>query len=563
MRQKRVLLLIIGILMINVGCGLQKPTSGYLGTDIKSAVEDLSAQLYSELKNNNRQNDIIVIYDFTDADAVDTNRSITKFSLFIVDELTIKMARLKAQVADRDAIKQVMKEERLIYSYVSLEKLKTLKNVQGAAIVCYGNYTIIGDIVKINARLVDVNTGVMVGSGEVSLTMTEDIKKKIESGEGILMETGSVRVKTDQEGKLYIDNKYYCDLRKNAEVVISKLQTGEYRFELRNAQGDTLLSEQDTVVKDRETAVDLTTETVTVYNYDDSDDDDDDESDDDDSDDDDDDLSDDESDDDDDESDDDDQDDESDDDDVKYIDLGNEHYYAKEYEAAIEDYSVAIDYDPNSSIAYYNRGSAYNSLGKYDTAIADYNKAISITPDYADAYNNRGFAYNSLEQYDEAIADYNKAIRLGPDYTYAYNNRGLLHIGNLGKYDEAIADYNKAISLDPDNSSAYNNRGFAYNSLEQDDKAIADCNKAISLDPDNSSAYNNRGFAYNSLEQYDKAIADYNQAISLDPDYAIAYYNRGFAYKNKGDMDAAKLDWQKAKELGDKDAESQLKKYFP
>ena len=43
--------------------------------------------------------------------------------------------------------------------------------------------------------------------------------------------------------------------------------------------------------------------------------------------------------------------------------------------------------------AYYNRGIAYGDKGEYDKAIEDYSKAIELNPEYAEAYNNRGNAY--------------------------------------------------------------------------------------------------------------------------------------------------------------------------
>ena len=42
-----------------------------------------------------------------------------------------------------------------------------------------------------------------------------------------------------------------------------------------------------------------------------------------------------------------------------------------QYEEAIEDYSKAIDLDPNHSNAYNNRGVVKHKLGNYEKAIED------------------------------------------------------------------------------------------------------------------------------------------------------------------------------------------------
>ena len=60
---------------------------------------------------------------------------------------------------------------------------------------------------------------------------------------------------------------------------------------------------------------------------------------------------------------------------------------------------------------YFNK--AYNASEKLlQFKIDNYTKAINLNPDYSAAFNNRGFAKYSLNDYDGAIADYTKAIEL-------------------------------------------------------------------------------------------------------------------------------------------------------
>ena len=46
-------------------------------------------------------------------------------------------------------------------------------------------------------------------------------------------------------------------------------------------------------------------------------------------------------------------------------------YNKGDYDAAIADYSRAIEIDPNYAFAYYNRGLAYRRIGNDDAADAD------------------------------------------------------------------------------------------------------------------------------------------------------------------------------------------------
>ncbi|MCX8194741.1 MAG: tetratricopeptide repeat protein [Candidatus Micrarchaeota archaeon] len=63
-------------------------------------------------------------------------------------------------------------------------------------------------------------------------------------------------------------------------------------------------------------------------------------------------------------------------------------------------------------ISYSNRGVAKFSLGDYIGAIEDFTKAIELNPNYAEAYYNRGLAKVKLKDYDSAFIDILKAKRL-------------------------------------------------------------------------------------------------------------------------------------------------------
>ena len=215
---------------------------------------------------------------------------------------------------------------------------------------------------------------------------------------------------------------------------------------------------------------------------------------------------------------------------------------------------------PQCFLAYNNRGSLFDKQELYDRAIDDYSKAIELNPDYAKAYNNRGFDYDNQHLYDKAIADYAKALEIDPNFTKAYNNLEIAFL-KQGLYDRVISDYTKTIKINPANADAYNNRGIAFVNKKLYDKAIVDYTKAIALQPDYTDAYYNRGIAYFNQSLFDKAVDDYTKAISLKPNYADAYNNRGFTYINMGLNDLACSDFFYAKKLGSKVALNNLDKF--
>ncbi|GAJ13974.1 unnamed protein product, partial [marine sediment metagenome] len=61
------------------------------------------------------------------------------------------------------------------------------------------------------------------------------------------------------------------------------------------------------------------------------------------------------------------------------LDQGNNFLDQGYYDEAIEEYTDAIELDPNLAVAYYNRGRAYKELGKKSEAIDDFEKCIALT----------------------------------------------------------------------------------------------------------------------------------------------------------------------------------------
>ena len=104
-----------------------------------------------------------------------------------------------------------------------------------------------------------------------------------------------------------------------------------------------------------------------------------------------------------------------------YYKLGNENYEKGEFDAAIANYSKAVELDPHYDKAYYNRGLAYACKENYDKAIADINKVIELKPEFSEAYYILGLAYEYKNIPDKAIEAYNKALKLNPNFKDAQN----------------------------------------------------------------------------------------------------------------------------------------------
>jgi tetratricopeptide (TPR) repeat protein len=142
------------------------------------------------------------------------------------------------------------------------------------------------------------------------------------------------------------------------------------------------------------------------------------------------------------------------------------------------NYELALVPDQNP-VSYYHRGIAWTSAKNYSAAISDYSTAISQNPDYYEAYNNRAVLYDALDQLEPAIRDYSRSLAIQPHFK-VYYNRGATY-ARMGMYKEAIADFTRSLALEPDNAGAYVNRAFAYGKLGDARHARMDFEKGCAM----------------------------------------------------------------------------------
>ena len=81
------------------------------------------------------------------------------------------------------------------------------------------------------------------------------------------------------------------------------------------------------------------------------------------------------------------------------------------YSNAIENYSAAIELDPQNSAFYFARGLAYDSIKEPKAAIEDFNKAIELNPKNAGAYMYRGVLKHLHGNDSDALKDINIAMK--------------------------------------------------------------------------------------------------------------------------------------------------------
>lgn len=130
-----------------------------------------------------------------------------------------------------------------------------------------------------------------------------------------------------------------------------------------------------------------------------------------------------------------------------YFWIAKAHAEAENYESAIRYYNISITHTADDCekyscwIDYNNRGVASYWLADYETAIDDYTSAIQANPDqYPLAFQNRGNAYEKLDNLTSALSDWNTMFLLlekEPIHRVLNKDTGVLR-GSLETNDSQI-----------------------------------------------------------------------------------------------------------------------------
>ncbi len=148
---------------------------------------------------------------------------------------------------------------------------------------------------------------------------------------------------------------------------------------------------------------------------------------------------------------------------TKHVEHGDVYFDEGSYDEAINEYTAAIELDPEMSMAYWGRGRAYHfGKGIYWRAVDDYSKSIELDAKYTKAHYYRGLANVAIEEYDRAISDFSRTVELEPGLSMAYNLRAWCYV------HKALWDQSSQLLLyqlfesDLGLAEAYKGRGWTY-----------------------------------------------------------------------------------------------------
>lgn len=289
-----------------------------------------------------------------------------------------------------------------------------------------------------------------------------------------------------------------------------------------------------------------------------------------------------------------------------YAHLGWAEYWLGRNQDAASHLEKAVEIKPGDAEYHYRLGSIYNNaLGRLPEAEEQFTSALELDPDHQLAYQQRGICRYNQGNYDGAESDYRMAAELGDSYSaYCLMNNGssidtageklalsrdywgqndsqtaidymqqaldqgfdsqektllaMLELADkcsvMKMNEDAEYHYGRAIDLVPDSADAYGRRGWHYYIVSRDEESEADLKKAMSLDPDNPLYPARLGNLYAVSGRPQEGVDLLDPAIDEDPLAADLFYSRALCHKALENAEQAKSDFRMADMLGHRNA---------
>jgi tetratricopeptide (TPR) repeat protein len=166
----------------------------------------------------------------------------------------------------------------------------------------------------------------------------------------------------------------------------------------------------------------------------------------------------------------------------RLIALGDEALDAERTSEAIEHFSGALAFKPDSMLAHLQRAETYRRRGDRDLAAAlrDAREAHILDPTAPQPIELLGDIHTAMSRYDEAVGFYSQYLQLDDRGTRVLYKLAMAHV-RAGRSREAIEPLRRAIDLDDRSAESHYLLGLAFRNAGHVDDALRELNRAVAL----------------------------------------------------------------------------------
>jgi tetratricopeptide (TPR) repeat protein len=235
-----------------------------------------------------------------------------------------------------------------------------------------------------------------------------------------------------------------------------------------------------------------------------------------------------------------------------------------QFEAALQQYKVIADSNPEDAQTYVRMADIYRRQGKYDQALENLKRAETLVPDTMDVPYSIAAVYQAQGRYDEAakiLQDLIKKTEKSETGTsQADRNNRAIFVERLGmiyreqeNYTAAVETFRKMLTLGDENArSGYQEIIDTYRDAKQWPQATAAAKEAVQKLPNDRDLRMVLDAQLADTGQLDQAVADMRSMLKGGAEDRDVYVRLGIVYTRAKQWNDALQALAKAEEVSTK-----------
>jgi Flp pilus assembly protein TadD len=203
-------------------------------------------------------------------------------------------------------------------------------------------------------------------------------------------------------------------------------------------------------------------------------------------------------------------------------------------------------------------------MGSAEGGDSELDRALDLNPNSSTVRGLRGLHFERAGNYRQALTEFQAAATLEPKNPTWFVSLGESY-AKLGDLIKALEAYQTAVSLAPEDASYWRLLAIfcGQNNINVKDVGVPAAQKAVVLSQADSTSLDVLGWLLLMDSRHEEAKRILAQALELDPHNASAYFHLGMLYLQTNDRVSAYDHLVKARDLGNAEADTVLKQYFP
>jgi len=224
---------------------------------------------------------------------------------------------------------------------------------------------------------------------------------------------------------------------------------------------------------------------------------------------------------------------------------GNIYAHNGNHEAALQNYTRALELDPKMAAGYSDRGFVYNDVKQADKGVKDFQTALQLDPGYGEAHLGMAYSYLQLHRPKPALAQLDAAQKiLGKSHAWHIARAEAYRQGS--DFPHAADEYRIALSEDPKDLTTQIAYADVLYRMRQYAEAIAALKAALAISPSDPTIYALMAQVDAKQGNREQAIQEIQSAERLGGDKVEILTSTGEAFLTLGDRDAAMQRFSRA-----------------